>query len=81
MKENFSPRYILNLRAHSPTGKVVNITIFSEYRPDEVELKRKAIWALDVLRIDDENEVIDFSYGEKTFIHPRTNEKFTIVYD
>ncbi|WP_368578730.1 hypothetical protein [Acinetobacter pittii] len=81
MKENFSPRYILNLKAHSTTGRVVNITIFSGYRPDEVDLKRKAIWALDILRINDENEVIDFSYGEKTFIHPKTNEKFTIDYD
>lgn len=41
----------------------------------------KAIWTLGVLRFDDENELIDFSYSEKTFIHPKTNEKFTIVYD
>lgn len=61
MKENFSPRYIRNLKAQSPTGKIVNITIFSEYRPDEAELKVKAICASDVLRINDENEIIDFS--------------------
>ncbi|MEI2514366.1 hypothetical protein [Acinetobacter soli] len=81
MKENFAPRYIRNLKAQSPTGKIVNITIFSEYRPDELESKVKAIWASDVLRINDENEVIDFSYGSRTFIHPKTNEEYIIDYD
>lgn len=81
MKENFSPKYIRNLKAQSATGKIVNITIFSEYRPDEAELKIKAIWASDVLRINDENEVIAFSYGSSTFTHPRTKEKYTIFYD
>jgi len=41
MKENFSHRYIHNLKSQSATGKIVNTTIFSEYRSDKAALKEK----------------------------------------
>lgn len=46
MKENFSHRYIHNLKSQSATGKIVNITIFSEYRSDKAALKVKNIYDL-----------------------------------
>ena len=81
MKANFSPKFIRNPKAQSSSGKLINITIFSEYRPEEARQKAKAIWASDVLRIDDENEVIDFLDGSKTFNHPKTKEIYTVLYD
>ena len=80
MKANFSPRHIYNLKAQSATGKMVDITIFSEYRPEDALQKVKDIWAVDILRINDENEVMNFSYGSEFFIHPKTKEKYIVHY-
>lgn len=80
MKANFSPRHMYNLKAQSATGEIVDITIFSEYRPEEMMLKVKDIWAVYVLRINDENEVMNFSYGSESFIHPKTQEKYIVLY-
>ncbi|MFW1736528.1 hypothetical protein ACG94V_05630 [Acinetobacter sp. ULE_I001] len=81
MSDSFSPKYIRNLKARSPSGHLISITIFSEYRPEEVEKKTKAIWAINKLRLNEDNEVINFLDGRTTFFHPKTNEEYTVIYD
>lgn len=78
MQENFKPRQVVSKKAKSQTGQIIDLTVFSEYRPDETDKKIKNIWAYDLLRIEPDNLVIKFSGGE-SFTHPETKEMFTII--
>lgn len=80
MYEDFKLKYSGVLEAIDSSGDKIVLQFFSQYTPEQAIQKSKDFWTYDLIKFEDSPTPQRFKWGNRTIIHPHTQEEYTVIY-